>query len=939
MSSSPVQTYRPDLQGNDILSPHDYPRTSFLADASTPGYSESEWKAMAAMYSSGNVTTSLFTPSSLASPDRRPMTPKTDSFTHSDVVSKHLLVETALLDSSKFDILAIEEVDSLKKEKQKVDARIESARRKLALESKVRDAAQSLHRLYSTKGRPKQPRRRSILGGGASVPEGERRGSGGSSSNQSETASQAEDELTSSTRKMDELIQILVGLENRRQYIESRLLRHTAAVLQAAHSEREIESSQSLQDSGFDDDNSMPFADGHDSGVYGGRQFHMAGLAISTSDTEANNKSSQRAQDSQLSDVNMRLQLLNGQLRSLISQAKKGRSGSVDSNSPDDIPSAYPEDEEAAYRLNNQLEHMQNSIMTLVQEHKYMKESREGFINDSKHELHALEGRVEAANNQLYNLVSNSPDAQNMYEIRPPPEITGHGASEQFDYLDETLLTVEQMLQQSEHVQDSHNYLSKEMEELRIRSDAQDAKAASYETTVTGLWEIICSNDKHRRSGNVHDNDSDDQEDDYPERVTPKEPFSLQTFSTRVQHLFDRVTHLDLHTETLRRQIQQQRDLAGRAEVDQTLSRELDKAKAREQDAIHELEDHRIRVEELQDQIVELEASLSEHQDDARISQTELQAKEHEHGLRAEELSTSLIAAQTAKDEAEGRLANRESEMAELESQVVLLTTELTMAKAELDGAYGSRTDRAKDVANNPEIQAQLIRLDQLNRHSQSVESELEQLRQEKLAQGNEMQDLMSRNQELQSRSAALETQLQATESRTATLEQELVSIRENQTAGARDDSRMRALEKELADMAADYQELTRETVAVEKERERTEAIVDSLRMHVEGLQVQLGDEKSKWLGVARATTPEPGAREMTSIMVMRTEFKKMMRETRMEAVKALRVSFPLCLYYFKILTVSLFQAEQEERRKLESQIRSLRREKNGGLSPNMAKA
>lgn len=891
MNSSPVQVRRPeplDHGHGRVLSPHEYGRTSFLADPSTPGYSDSEWKAMAAMYggSGSQQAASLFSPS-FASPEGRPLTPKTDSFTHSDVVSKHLLVETALLDSSKFDILSIDEVDSLKKEKQKVDARIESARRKLALETKVRDAAQSLHRLYSTKGRPKSQRRRSLLGGGREG-DSERRGSG--SSTHSDSASQAGDELASSTKKIDELLQILVGLENRRQYIESRLLRHTAAVLQAAHSERENELSQSLQDSGFDDESPMPYGDDYDESIYT-PQDKSNGVGASKSDKGLSNKSSQRSQDNQLSDVNMRLQLLNGQLRSLISQAKRGRADTVDSNSPDDIPSAYPEDDDAAIRLNNQLEHMQDSILTLVQEHKYMKDSRENAINDAKHDLHALEGRVETVNNQLYNIISTSADAQDMFDTRPPPNITGHGADEQINYLEETLLTVEQIMQQSEHIQHSHRQLEDQIEDVRIKSESHNEKATAYETTVTGLWDILSFEDEQQKSRDVHDSDDDDENTDH-EETAAKEPFTLQAFSNKVQQLFERVAHLNSHTETLRRQIQQQRDLAGKAEVNETATRELDAAKSREQDALHELEEHRSHIEELQDHIAELEATISEHQDDARLAETELQAKENEHALRTEELTSSLAHANTAKERAEDVLADRESDMVSLESEVVRLTTELTMARAELDGAYGSRSDRAKDVSNNPEIQAQLNRLDQLNRHNQSIVAELEQLRQEKLAQGNEMQELMSRHQDTQVRSATLENQIQEVTSRHQSVEAELVALRESSASSVKDDSRMRALEKELEEMAADYQELTREVVAVEKEREQTEAVVDALRMRIEGLEVQLSDEKARWLGVTRAGTPEPGAREMTSIMVMRTEFKKMMRETRVEAVKALRVSF-----------------------------------------------
>ena len=86
-----------------------------------------------------------------------------------DPVAMHLLAETAISDSREFDVLSFEEVEQLKKERLYLKGKVETTRRKLALESKVRDAAQSLNRLYSTRETPDGPgspkkSRRSLLG-------------------------------------------------------------------------------------------------------------------------------------------------------------------------------------------------------------------------------------------------------------------------------------------------------------------------------------------------------------------------------------------------------------------------------------------------------------------------------------------------------------------------------------------------------------------------------------------------------------------------------------------------------------------------------------------------------------------------------------------------------------------------------------------------------
>jgi hypothetical protein len=69
-----------------------------------------------------------------------------------DPIATHLLVETALGDSKGFDVLSYEELESLKKEDSMLVSRIDGMRRKLALETKVRDAAKSMNRLYGSGG-------------------------------------------------------------------------------------------------------------------------------------------------------------------------------------------------------------------------------------------------------------------------------------------------------------------------------------------------------------------------------------------------------------------------------------------------------------------------------------------------------------------------------------------------------------------------------------------------------------------------------------------------------------------------------------------------------------------------------------------------------------------------------------------------------------------
>ncbi|KAJ5781430.1 uncharacterized protein N7518_009913 [Penicillium psychrosexuale] len=197
-----------------------------------------------------------------------------------------------------------------------------------------------------------------------------------------------------------------------------------------------------------------------------------------------------------------------------------------------------------------------------------------------------------------------------------------------------------------------------------------------------------------------------------------------------------------------------------------------------------------------------------------------------------------------------------QNELTELEGEIVRVTTELTMAKAELDGAYGSRAERAAEVASNPNVQ-------------------------------RENDALVTRNIELT---------------------EELASLKSHR-GGADLQQRADNLERELREIIDDYEAMTKASIEFEKERERFEIFIDTLRDRCEQLETQLAEERISWMNLSSPTSVgRDGTSETTSTMVLKNEFKKMMRDTRNENMKILR-------------------AEQEERRRLEGLLRALRKE------------
>ena len=72
------------------------------------------------------------------------------------------------------------------------------------------------------------------------------------------------------------------------------------------------------------------------------------------------------------------------------------------------------------------------------------------------------------------------------------------------------------------------------------------------------------------------------------------------------------------------------------------------------------------------------------------------------------------------------------------------------------------------------------------------------------------------------------------------------------------------------------------------------EVTIDKLREERENLEAQLSDEKVRWLGMkspgVEGTSGGGNGMGNTSTTVLKNEFKKMMRDTRAESAKILRV-------------------------------------------------
>ncbi|KAI9700086.1 MAG: hypothetical protein M1836_002620 [Candelina mexicana] len=883
--------------------------------------------------SSPREESSMFNPLNHSRPRSSPLLNVNDS------VAMHLLVETAMGDSEQFELLSFEEVDEMKKELSLLNNRIEVTKRRLALESKVHDAARSLNRLYSKKGRVSESEspqlekkhRRSIFGS---------RGSG------SDLLMQTDDELTASNRKCEELAQELWRLEKRAGELQMRLLHHTAGILQMAHKSiskdgqngrpispesmihPDTRGSVPILGEEFDERSLYRMLDGTDD--FGG-SLRPQSRSLSRSPARRLSQSPEFAQQTEtIIATEKKLEHLNSRLRDVILHASDSQDHPYAAPPSQQINGSAPQ---PGAIIESQLEYLEKGLEMID------RQSSEGIGKTQEAEA-VLEERLEELNHQLHNIIESQPHQDTDYH--PPPQASGQTLQSQLDYLEEGLDAVEQRL----------HSMARNAESSSTKSTGYQEKVGHYNTVLIGLWEIILSGEeeaRQRRRENGEPRSSGESDVSQEESSTAGQEFSLQAFSAKVQSLYAQATTLREQKKILRRQIEQQRSLnadsdaqkeaeltrlteelehtkvvlrelnkqesSAREEIEETnrsliesekeargareelmvVMKRLDQARREstlkehqrtmeesaalkaEKDARREAEEElAVELQQLkqkQQEITKLEDELVNLRDDTDIERKEMQSQIGLCEARIRELAEQLQTANSAKKEAEeaerriqGLLGERTEEVERVESEMVRLHTELTVAKAELDGAYGTRAQRAAEVASNPAIQ-------------------------------KELDELIDRNSSLLEEIAALKAAHDSGGSSGAGLQQ-----------------RIEILQRELSETISDYEAMTKSSIEFEKEREQLEGVIDDLRDRCEELEAKLSDEKVRWLGMKSPSAEDAAPVQSTSTTVLKNEFKKMMRDTRAENSKAIR-------------------AEQEERRRLEAMIRSLKKEQAPGKS------
>ena len=682
-------------------------------------------------------------------------------------------------DSADFEVLSYEEVEEMKKESSLLVSRIEAIKRKYALESKLRDAAQSLNRLYSTKeGRPVPEVGPDGLQ--RSPPSKSRRSLLGRRSGESATILKTDDEYATSVKKCEDLAQELWRLEQRQQLLRRKILEHTAGVLQMTHKGlkkniRREELPRSPESMASHGHQSVPRFDGVDD--FDDRSMYRIPDYIDESGPKHNAWSGALVDIKSVEEAERRLEQMTDKLRQMMQQLDPRLSVEGPRLSQmNGIPTP-------GSKLPARLDHLEKSLDAIGLAQARTFGSSQRTIVDS-------EGQLDEINTRLYDMLTLTNNGHT--PTVPPPDLENRNLRSQLSFVG---LALGQLGQRLEHYVEQKSILTTQIQQQRELNSKSDAER---DAQITELTEQLAQSKKTLT-------------------MTEQEAGSIRE-----------------HVEMLMEQLDEARQQINLREQ----QRFMDESKALQAEReVHQRTVDRLQseLEAKQEQFVEAQANLANARNEYQI-----QGQQHEQKMR------EIV---EAKERAELEAKRCQGELSVLEGEVARAQTELTVVRAELDGAYGTRAQRAADVSANPLVQREI---DNLNEKNSKLTRDLEDLRIEHSKVQSEREYLKA--QPVQDNTSELQMKVDM-------------------------------LQRELKDTVEDYELMTKASIEFERERDQLEEIIDGLRERCDNLEGQLSDERVRLLGMK-----SNGPTETTSVMVLKNEFKKMMRDTRAENIKTMKV-------------------------------------------------
>ncbi|OZJ05688.1 hypothetical protein BZG36_01438 [Bifiguratus adelaidae] len=816
-----------------------------------------------------------------------------------------LLVSEAVIDARDFVVLTVDEVEELKRENASIIQKVESLSSRLQLESKMREAAQSLTRLHASNKR---------------------------------LSKQANEQLANANKKVDQVAADLWHVTQRGSDVQRKLLQHTAAVLSvgvksledqldaAQEASSRATSSQRASETDAQSDRlnakiARLHAEVNESrATIQERDQEIERLKAQLADNAAHNiAATTEARDREISDLKSELEQVTTRLDMTLRKQQEGRrqsysdSGYTESRTSDATSrrSKVVVDQLSGtlQAVESQMRDYQNQIARLESELAEARSTKEVSTNAQQDETRA---RLE------HSLKEALLDTERLKTVAERERRKREEMQSLLQEVEEEVKLIDELKQEVAKGRDNAH----DVERLRQDVERLQTENASLIQTLDANAEEAAENLKNvtRRHEDVMDllqRAAVNVPDVTSPKMSNRTSFSLPQFVANVASMADENQRL----------VQRVIDL--QTQLGEFSSKEA--AYVRRVSALNtELQSTNKALAEIQKRAADLEMKHHVSESETKSRQTnehalldEISSIREELGVALQEKSRlqQLLNRQTVMEvlqdgnknwrkDYEQRIEDMHRDhLAEMEEQ----QSHLQKLKRELDVLRIDRQESQDSVKQLEEVlkekmerlDSQAIALDRLQNElheSYRKQGETERMSQSAPAQVDEsiereLSHLRTVRETLEAELALTQDQLKAEHHQFLTA-QEAFSRRE--LAMERE---MEVLQNELDGILKEFEKLTTNFTDFEGERSRYQGQIDTLRERTQVLETQLADEKIKTMGLTTAG-------ESATTATLRREFRKLMGDLRTEQQKVL-------------------SREVEEKKKIEMLNREMRRERD----------
>ncbi|KAJ2957032.1 hypothetical protein NQZ79_g7192 [Umbelopsis isabellina] len=864
-----------------------------------------------------------------------------------DGMLMQLLVSQAVIDAKDFEVLTLEEVETLKQQHISLMNRLEDQTARLSLESKMREASQSLVRLHSTNRK---------------------------------MALQSQEQLIASTQKVDEVAKEVWRLTRLGSETQQRLLEHTAGTLSVGVKVLEDElSAQLRKDASRPTTQTTANADTRikqlkidlvqrDNEIKRQQDEIEQLRSQKLCDMEFETSSDVQAKEREIRELRTEYEHLHNGLDFLVrryqiaedsipiqpSDAGTISSASEDSGSWDGVHGGNDFGFKSVHTSTTSMSDVRNNEYSLHHGsvHTATLNSVEKLLKEAELKVRRLESEAEDSRMAL------AQSQQKIIELQ------------QNDQSDDYLQSLKALTAQRAQLQQELESLRTENNRILTEADKSHKKNASLleqevaltrqqleklEIDLYGLTEMF----PVQKSNNLHGD---------------KTPLELAAFKIRdiVQEnmrIEETMSHMeasikeheqerdDLMTElqTTRKQLQAVSTRASSPAVDtraieareRALQRELQQFKSEVFDLRSQREEWERNVnnqsaveltkEQVDEQIANInarhEAQIIAIQQELKLVRDQLEITEQEKQrlqCEAESLERQFKANKQAMDKMKNEINLKESSFSTIQLELDSVKENLIAKTKEEERLFASEqqihknhelqtqmlkqelTDLANKMRQNANQAEELIssknqRLMAANEHIERLENDISQLRNRasntitaQPQQSGELQSLRSQMDEICRSRDMIEMELGITQKQLRETQEALLTAQSQFTV--RESALLlqcSSIETDFEAIFKEYERLTRNITDFASERHAYDERIRELLQYKNEIQTELADEKVRCLQVGK---------EPNSTQTLRREFRKLMSEVKAEHVREL-------------------ERAEEERKKLDAVLRNLRRE------------